>query len=131
VLSNLLPFVTRRICPFLPGLIGFSAVVGFRPLRPSNIRWIEGADPLQDYLGWAFFRHAPWTFPLGANPRFGLEKLGSSIFFADSIPLLALAFKPFAPFLPDPFQYLGLWLLACFLLQSYFAWRLLARFRRP
>jgi hypothetical protein len=123
--SNWLHWTVRRICPFLPGLIGFSAVVGFQPLRSSNIRWIQGDDPLQVYLGWTFFRHGPWTIPPGANPSFGLEKLGSSIFFSDSIPLLALAFKPLAPFLPEPFQYLGFWLVACFLLQSYFAWRLL------
>ena len=123
--SSRLARLGQRLGPLLPGVIGFLVVVGTRPLSPLNVQWIEGADPLKDYLGWSFFRHAPWGLPLGANPTWGMEKLGSSIFYADIIPLLALVFKPFAPVLSEPFQYVGLWLLACFLLQGYFAWRVL------
>ncbi|HEX4348669.1 MAG TPA: DUF6311 domain-containing protein, partial [Vicinamibacterales bacterium] len=119
--------LTNWIWPLLPGLFGFLLVVGIRPLRPTNVRWIHGSDPLKDYMGWSFFRHAPWAFPLGANPQWGMEKAGASIFFSDSIPVLALILKPFSAILSEPFQYDGLWLLICFLLQSYFAWNLLAR----
>jgi hypothetical protein len=108
------------------GLAGLIAVVGLRPLDPTNIRWLADSDPLKDYLSWAFFRHAPWGLPLGANPNFGLDKLGSSVLFSNSIPLFALVFKAFRAVLPEPFQYLGLWMLVSFLLQSYFAWRLLS-----
>jgi hypothetical protein len=124
--SNLLRRPASRLLPFLPGVVGFVAVVGTRPLRVSNIRWLQADDPFKDYMGWTFFRHGPWTLPIGANPTWGLDKLGSSVFFSDSIPLLAIAFKPFDVILAEPFQYFGLWLLACFLLQSYFAWRLVS-----
>src|SRR5581483_771831 len=119
--------LSNWIAPILPGLAAFLLVVGIRPLSPSNVVWLRGSDPLKDYMGWSFFRHSPWAFPLGANPQWGMEKAGASIFFSDSIPILAFLFKPFSGLLTDPFQYDGLWLLICFLLQSYFAWRLLAR----
>lgn len=124
-----LSLVTSRVVPTLcaatPGLLGFVSVVGLRALSPTNVRWIATPDPMKDYLGWAFFRQAPWSLPLGSNFSYGLEKFGSSIFYSDSIPLLAIGLKPFAPLLPEPFQYLGLWMLLCFLLQSYFAWALI------
>ena len=119
--------LSKWIWPILPGLLGFLLVVGIRPLRPTNVRWIQGSDPLKDYMGWSFFRHSPWSLPLGANPQWGMEKAGASIFFSDSIPVLALIFKPFTGILTEPFQYDGLWLLLCFALQSYFAWKLIAR----
>jgi hypothetical protein len=51
-------------------------------------------------------------------------EMGSSIVFTDSIPLLALLFKLVRAALPDHFQYFGLWMLACYLLQAIFAWLL-------
>ena len=104
----------------------FFGVVGPLVLNPQNIAWLGGGfDPTQHYLGWAFFSQSPWSFPLGLNPAFGMD-ISSSIVYSDSIPLLAFIFKPFALFLPNPFQYFGLWLLLCFILQGYFAWRLVA-----
>jgi hypothetical protein len=105
------------------GLSAFLLVTGGRILDPSNISWLAQGDPATSYLGWAFFADAPWGFPLGANPDYGLE-LGSSIVYSDSIPLLALVFKLFRSLLPRPFQFLGLWLALCFVLQSYFGYRL-------
>lgn len=109
--------------PIVVGLVSFFLVVGVRVLDPTNIGWLVSGDPLTHYLGWAFFRQGPWGFPLGANPSYGLD-LGSGILYSDSIPLLALAFKPVSPALPEPFQYFGLWLLVCFVLQSWFGWRI-------
>lgn len=56
--------------------------------------------------------------PVGMNPSYGLD-LSSSIVFTDSIPLLAFIFKPMSFVLPKTFQYLGIWTLTCFILQSY------------
>jgi hypothetical protein len=110
--------------PCLVGVAGFLLVVGPRVLDPTNVAWVrDRGDTLTHYLGWAFFRRAPWTIPVGLNPNYGLE-LSSSILYTDSIPLLALLFKPLSPWLPEPFQYTGAWLLACFVLQGLFAWRL-------
>ena len=55
-------------------------------------------------------------------------ELGSSIVFSDSIPLLALALKPFSAWLPASFQYFGAWIAACFVLQAWFGWKLLRLF---
>ncbi|WP_219095190.1 DUF6311 domain-containing protein [Pseudomonas sp. UMAB-40] len=110
--------------PLLMGVVSFLMVIGPRALDPQNIAWLESGDPATHYLGWAFFRHAPWTFPLGLNPAYGLE-LGNAIIFSDSNPLLALLFKPFSAWLPETFQYFGIWLLMCFVLQAWFAWKLM------
>lgn len=109
------------------GAVAFLLVLGWRVLDPRNIGWLTAGDSPTQFIGWEFFRHAAWTLPLGANPDFGLD-LGGSIVYSDSIPLLALAFKPFTAWLPEPFQYFGLWLLLCFVLQAFFAWRLVALF---
>jgi hypothetical protein len=111
----------------LLGLAAFWLVVGAGPLSPTNIAWFQGddADPAQHYLGWAFFRASRWTLPIGANPDYGLEQ-SSGIVFSDSIPLLAFVFKLFSSLLPTPFQYFGLWLLLCYVLQAVFAARLAA-----
>lgn len=83
-------------------------------LNPINVSWLLEArhDWGQHYLGWAFYRDEPWTFPLGA-----IESLcypaGTNVGFWDSIPLFAIIFKPISSFLPVDFQYIGLWLLLC------------------
>ena len=59
-------------------------------------------------------------FPLGLNPNYGIE-ISSSIVYSDSIPLLAILLKPLSPFLTEPFQYLGIWTLACLVLQVIFS----------
>jgi len=107
------------------GVIAFYGFSGFGYLNPVNVDWLMDGDPAQHFLGWQFFRQAPlFEFPIGANPNYGME-LGSSIVFTDSIPLMAFLFKPLNPLLPKIFQYTGLWLLICMLLQSYFACRLM------
>ena len=111
-----------NLLPLLIGVVAFFIVIGPRALNPQNIAWLGNGDPATHYLGWVFFRQSPWTFPIGLNPSYGLE-LGNGIIFSDSNPLLAFLFKPFASLLPTPFQYFGLWFLACFVLQAWFAWK--------
>lgn len=106
------------------GILAFLAIAGPRFLDPTNVAWLVGGDPLQHYLGWAFYRNGPWTWPVGLNPLYGME-FSNSIVFTDSIPLLAIPFKAISSILPNPFQYLGLWVLLCFVLQAYFAFRLI------
>lgn len=113
------------LSPLLLGVLAFFIIIGPRVLYPTNIAWFIGGvgDPSTHYLGWLFFRNSEWSFPIGLNPTYGLE-LGNAILFTDSNPLLAFLFKPFASLLPEPFQYSGIWLLACFLLQAWFGWKL-------
>ncbi|MBX6742637.1 MAG: hypothetical protein IRY87_11410 [Acetobacteraceae bacterium] len=103
------------------------AVFGLAPLDPRNQGWLLagplGPDPVQLWLGWTYFRHAPWAMPPGANPDYGME-LGTAIYFADAIPLLALAGKALRGVVEIP-QYVGPWLLACGLLQGVLGWRLI------
>jgi hypothetical protein len=112
------------LLPLLLAILAFFLVIGPRVLDPQNIAWLKDGDPATHYLGWLYFRNAPWAFPLGLNPSYGME-LGSAIIFSDSNPLLALVFKPFNNWLPETFQYFGFWLLVCFVLQAWFAWKLL------
>ncbi|MDR2244692.1 MAG: DUF6311 domain-containing protein [Burkholderiales bacterium] len=91
-------------------------------LHPANFQWLMQGDPMQAFVGWHFFRGEPWMLPPGAS-GYGME-MSTSIVFTDSIPLFALLFKLFAAFLPSTFQYFGIWVLACFILQGVFAWLL-------
>jgi hypothetical protein len=112
------------VLPCLLGAAAALAILGPSGLDPANIGWNASGDAATHYLGWWFFRNSAWHFPLGASPDYGLE-LGSAVFYSDSIPLLAFLFKPFAAWLPTPFQYFGLWVLLSLSLQALFTWRLL------
>jgi hypothetical protein len=114
--------------PLLLGTTFFYLVVGLGPLDPQNLSWIFGRfDPPKDYLGWAFYRNTPWQFPLGSNPNYGMD-IGSSIVFSDSVPIMAIIFKLLSPLLGKTFQYFGIWLLTCFILQAYFSWKIISLF---
>jgi len=121
------PPVIEYIAVVCVGVAAFLLAADTAILDPRNTAWLMKGDPATHFLGWEFFRRAPLVqWPIGANPYYGME-MSSSVVFTDSIPLLALLFKPFSPWLTTPFQYTGWWILLCFLLQAVFAWKLLAR----
>ncbi|MGG5810591.1 DUF6311 domain-containing protein [Falsiroseomonas sp. CW058] len=110
--------------------IGFAAMAvmfGTHILPPSHTGWMLtgtlGPDPVQYWLGWTYFARSPWAWPPGLNPDYGLE-LSSSVFYSDSIPLLAFAFKALRPVV-EVAQYWGMWNFACAMLQGVLAWRLI------
>ncbi len=103
----------------LGGLV-FILVCGTKVLDPSYISWLMSKDSAQHFIGWHLFRRDSWGLPLGATQNL-LYPEGTSLVFTDSIPLLAIPFKLFTQFLPDPFQYKGMWLLLCFSMQGLFA----------
>lgn len=107
------------------GLAILGVVAGIAILNPKNISWLSNFDPTQQYVGWALFSQDAWRWPPGLNPRYGLE-ISTSIVFSDSIPLMALLFKTIRAWLSEPFQYFGLWLLICLILQIYLAMRIMA-----
>ena len=117
----------QLIFSILFAIIAFVLFTGGTILNPSYTDWLlTEKDPAQHYLGWEFFRNSPlFQWPLGSNPDNGLE---SSIVFTDSIPLFAFFFKTINFMLPYPFQYQGLWVMTCFILQSIFALKLLGLF---
>lgn len=112
----------------LSGLLTFWAWAGAYTLAPGHIGWVmSGLDTQSQYLAWQFFRLGSWwQWPLGANPAYGSDAPGT-IVLSDSIPLMALALKPLSPWLHRNFQYFGLWDMACFLLQGWFACKLMQR----
>lgn len=109
------------------GLACFAVLLGPGVLDPANVAWMQRNDPATYYLGWSFFRAAPWGWPPAANPLFGLE-IASTIFFIDVVPLMALAMKATIAPAGGPWQYHGAWLLLCFALQAVFAHRIAALF---
>lgn len=108
----------------IPGLLVFAFLTNGVILNPSYTAWLTG-DAFLAWQGWQFFRLSPMLqWPLGANPFFGLD-ISSSIVFPDSVPLMAFIFKPFSALLPTEFQYFGIFIFACFLLQSLYSYKIL------
>ncbi len=108
------------------GAADVTSLLGIDKLDPTNIRWLSG-DRALHYLGWAFLREDPHLhFPLTWTNRVGYP-LGLSISFMDSIPIVALALRPFSSMLPQPFQYLGLYACLSFILLTYFGFKIFHR----
>lgn len=105
----------------LLGAIFFVVLYGVRVLDPTNIDWIlnSGTDPSQHYFGWAFYRQSEVRLPYLGMSYATVYPYRISVIYTDSIPLLALFFKALSPLLPDPFQYLGIWGLFCFMAQGF------------
>ena len=61
-----------------------------------------------------------------------MPKLGEgalvTLAYTDSIPLMAIFFKIFKNFIFFDFQYFGIWICLCFLLQGYFSYLILRKF---
>ena len=113
----------QKYMPILGMLLGgmvFFFIYGHKILNPSFIGWTMQGDAAQHFLGWHFFRSEPWSFPLGQIKSFQYPQ-GTSLVYTDSIPLLAIPLKLLSPLLQPIFQYHGLWLLLCYVLQGYFA----------
>ncbi len=129
-MKSRLPAPDRQtLLVLLAGLLAFALFSGFSALSPTRLSWVMiNFDTPTHYLGWQFFRQTPWDqWPIGMNPLYGFDA-PASVVLSDSIPLMALLFKPISGLLPADFQYFGLWILACFLLQAWFASKLLRRF---
>lgn len=99
--------------------------IGFQVLDPSNTDWLFYNDAAANLMGWESFRQSPWTFPIGMIPGYGPAG-DTSIVFTDAIPLLAVPFKLAQPLLPAQFQYFGMWLLICFVMQAWMGRKLVA-----
>jgi hypothetical protein len=107
-----------RIAGALVGALFFAWIAGTRALDPREIGWLMRFDWPVHFFGWHFFRNEPWHWPPGLITSYNAP-VGTSIGFTDSVPLVALALKPFSAWLSMPFQYIGPWLLACFTLQGW------------
>ncbi len=112
------------------GFVLFLIIYGFRVLDFTYDSWLlTGKDLQQHYLGWKFFRQAPWSFPLGMHDYFTTPN-SISVLYTDSIPLFAILFKTLSPILPETFQYFGLFGLLCYVLNGGLASVLISRFNK-
>ena len=124
------PVESLLALPILCGLFSYAYVTQFQGLNPFEVDWLltywKGTvDSAQHYLGWEFFRQAPLLqWPPGKSPNLG-PMGGSGVGLTDSLPLFAFIFKPLTFWFSRPFQYFGIWVLTCFVLQAVFAWKLL------
>lgn len=123
-LSKLDMSAVGPLAAILLGAAAFLIICGIGVLDPRNILWLDSGDPATMWLGASIFVESPWTWPPGANPRYGLE-FASGIFASDSIPLLAFGAKMLTPLVwSGALQYFGLWLFVCFCLQALFGYAL-------
>ena len=117
--------ININIVAALLGGIAFALIYGIKILNPLYTDWLlTGGDPSQHYLGWEFFRRSDWYFPLGLTDQLAYP-LKTSVIYTDSIPIFAVFFKLFRSILPRQFQYFGIWGLLCFVLQGYYAAKIL------
>ena len=115
-----------RVLPF--SLLAWFLAVPIRTLNFGRLDWLQTNDPATHYLGWAFFRLEPlFQFPFGKTSFYG-NGYNSSFFMTDSIPLVGVPLKFLSNLLPQHFQYLGIWILLCFILQAYYGTRLVCHF---
>lgn len=117
------------ICALL-GAAAFILIYGVHILNPCYVDWLfhgVDGDLTQHYLGWKFYRHAGWEFPVGLLDTMAYPNR-TSIIFTDSIPLFAFVFKLFRFLLPVRFQYFGWFGLLCFVLQGAVGAKLVKRY---
>ena len=107
----------RYAAAFL-GFVWFLQIGGGPALNPAHSRLIMSGDWMQHWFGWLMFRREAWTLPLGTIS--GLPyPIGTTLGFTDSNPFVSILLKPFSGLLPAEFQFIGLWLAFCFVMQGY------------
>ena len=129
-MDRLRKVLVRPTAPLVVGILfGVSAawvLVGAHAIYPADVKWVFGDDATY-YSGWEQYRRDPHLhFPLSWTERIGYP-VGTSIALLDAIPIAAVLLRPLSAFLPEPFQYLGLWMLLSLVLQAYFGFSLLRR----
>ncbi|MCI8557218.1 MAG: hypothetical protein HFI19_05545 [Lachnospiraceae bacterium] len=105
----------------LIGAAAFLVIYGTDALHVTFDWWILNGyvedDIIQHYAGWMAFRASDWSFPLGLAGNLGYPE-GVVISFTDSIPLVSIFFKCLSGILPETFQFFGLYVLFCFMMQG-------------
>lgn len=110
------------------GLLDALCLLGWHTIDPSSTDWLK-SDPTVFQAGWEFLRRQPLAFPFtwifNLNFPFGI-----SAAYLDVIPIIAVPLKILSPALPEHFQYFGIYLVLCLVLQAYYGFRLVSRFTR-
>jgi Family of unknown function (DUF6311) len=127
-----IPTTTHYLAAYIIAILIFHFSYGLGILNPQNINWLLSArhDWGTHYLGWAFYRDSPWMFPLGGMNGY-VYPVGANVGLTDSIPLVAIPLKIISPLLSDDFQYLGLWLLSCYLMAAHYTLKIFGLYKIP
>lgn len=80
---------------------------------------VKGGDFTVSYLGSVFYRIDEWRWPIFTHMNLAYP-YGISVHGTDGSPLLSLIFKIFHKFfgLPADVQFVGIWMLICYILQA-------------
>lgn len=108
------------------GLLDALLLLGWHAIDPSHTDWLK-SDPTVFQAGWEFLRRSPSIFPITWVYRLNFP-FGISAAYLDVIPLVAVPLRVIAPILPANFQYFGMYLTLCLVLQAYYGFRLVSRF---
>ncbi|MBQ9089574.1 MAG: hypothetical protein IJY58_00790 [Alphaproteobacteria bacterium] len=101
----------------------FLYIFGLRVLNVFDTDFVVmGGDFTVSYLGSVFYRLDEWRWPLLTHLNLAYP-YGISVHGTDGSPLLSLIFKVFHKFfgLPADVQFVGVWMLICYVLQSVFS----------
>ncbi len=129
--SLIQPAITLLYKEVSAGVSGFLALAAGLIYALSIFDWdfISGTGPSWDFLqgwesdraqaliAWRYFYQDEWRFPLFNVPSLGYPE-GINIVFTDSIPLVAAIFKMVYKVTRWPFNYFGLWIFFCYVLQA-------------
>lgn len=113
----------RRHGPALAAALGGVAFLAWHAgvafLDPTATGWTYHRDWATAQLAWDHYRRAPpLRFPLGLDPDYPWG-LGSTIGYADAIPIVAVPLRLLSPLLPAEIQFLGAWVALCFAAQGF------------
>jgi Family of unknown function (DUF6311) len=100
----------------LIGSIVFFSLYPAFILNPYFTSWMSTGDPSQHYFGFNFFLHEKWQLPPGKIASYSWP-FGTSLIYTDALPLVSIPLKLF--FAKQTLQFHGLWILFCFLMQSF------------
>jgi len=123
--------IPKKLCTapqiaLVVGLIFGLFLVGISRVNPINTEWIVNGDRLGNQIAWNYFRRSgllQWPINRISNYGFGWSNFGHGSNLFISIPL-----KFFNALLPNNFQFIGLWIVACCALQTYFAAKIIGIF---
>ncbi len=123
------------IALFAVAFLVFCLRFDIRMLNVTNTQWLMhwSLDTGSYYLMENYFRQSAWYFPeigIFTGPEYPtVTAIGTN----DMVSLFAVGTKFLSPVLPEHFQYFGIWLLLCYLMQAFWAYRflkILAAYRR-
>ena len=110
--------------------LSFISIYGISIINPAYYDWMfANGDTIQHIVGAEGFRKSPWFFPIGNMNTLNYPHNVSVIFY-DAIPIFAVIAKICTRFLPQHFQYFGIWGLICFILQGVISAKIIQKYTK-